>query len=488
MPLTVAQVVDLPELNLVVRTDDVPLDREVRWVAVSEHLDPTPWLAAGDLLLTTGLALTGTAGEAEGYVDRLVRAGVAALGFGTGPDRLPHRSVPAGLVAAAQAAALAVFEVPEPVPFVALSKAVSRLLSAEEYAEAGAAFDTQRRLVRAALAEDRDRGAESILRVLVRHFDGFACLVEPDGRVRVAQPASAAGRVGEVAEQIERLRSRGLRGSASLSSATEHVSIQPIGIRAVDAYLVVGSPRTARAVDQGVLTLAVSLLAWPADVDPAWHRVLVRCARACGLDGRTLAAVGFAGIDPSHCAAIVVRGQWDGFASASADLVLAPADDAGAWEGFVAVAADGSLPGALAGLATARVEAGVSSARDLTDPANVAQAFAQAHRAVRGTGIHRHEDGPAASLVDLVDAARTAAWATEYLGPLAESDESADLLDTVAAWLACHGQVDAAAHRLGIHRHTVRHRLRRAEALLARSLEDPQVRADLWFAIRAGDA
>jgi pimeloyl-ACP methyl ester carboxylesterase len=56
---------------------------------------------------------------------------------------------------------------------------------------------------------------------------------------------------------------------------------------------------------------------------------------------------------------------------------------------------------------------------------------------------------------------------------------------TVRAWLAHHGQVDAAANELGVHRHTVRHRLRRAETLLERSFEDPAVRADLWFALRS---
>jgi purine catabolism regulator len=58
-------------------------------------------------------------------------------------------------------------------------------------------------------------------------------------------------------------------------------------------------------------------------------------------------------------------------------------------------------------------------------------------------------------------------------------------MDTLQAWLGQHGQVDAAAHRLGVHRHTVRHRLRRAEAVLGRSLDDPGVRADLWFALRS---
>ena len=101
MPLTVAHVIALPELRLIVRTRTAPLDREVRWVAVSEHVDPTPWLAADDLLLTTGMALDLTPAAARAYVGRLGAAGVAGLGFGTG---LTHQEVPPGRVEADAAA------------------------------------------------------------------------------------------------------------------------------------------------------------------------------------------------------------------------------------------------------------------------------------------------------------------------------------------------------------------------------------------------
>ena len=57
MPLTVGQVAALPDLGLQVRTGGSGLDREVRWVAVSELPDPTPWIEPGDLLLTTGMSI-----------------------------------------------------------------------------------------------------------------------------------------------------------------------------------------------------------------------------------------------------------------------------------------------------------------------------------------------------------------------------------------------------------------------------------------------
>ena len=33
------------------------IDNAVRWVHISEIVDPTPWLSGGELLLTTGLQL-----------------------------------------------------------------------------------------------------------------------------------------------------------------------------------------------------------------------------------------------------------------------------------------------------------------------------------------------------------------------------------------------------------------------------------------------
>jgi purine catabolism regulator len=50
-------------------------------------------------------------------------------------------------------------------------------------------------------------------------------------------------------------------------------------------------------------------------------------------------------------------------------------------------------------------------------------------------------------------------------------------------WLAAHGQWEAAAGRLGVHRHTLRKRIRRAAELLDRDLDSPGVRAELWLAL-----
>ena len=82
MPLTVEQVAALPDLGLIVRTSTAPVDRTVRWAAASELADPTPWLEPGVLLLTTGMTVDADARRCRAYVERLVAAEVAALGFG----------------------------------------------------------------------------------------------------------------------------------------------------------------------------------------------------------------------------------------------------------------------------------------------------------------------------------------------------------------------------------------------------------------------
>src|SRR5690349_17481665 len=128
MPVTLGSLVHQPGLGLTVRSAPDALGRDVTWVHTSELVDPTPYLTGGELLLSVGLWL-GTGPAAEGgagtqigaYVERLVRAKVAALGFGVG---LAHPAVPAALVEAADARGLPVIEVPPQTAFIALSRIV----------------------------------------------------------------------------------------------------------------------------------------------------------------------------------------------------------------------------------------------------------------------------------------------------------------------------------------------------------------------------
>jgi len=58
------------------------------------------------------------------------------------------------------------------------------------------------------------------------------------------------------------------------------------------------------------------------------------------------------------------------------------------------------------------------------------------------------------------------------------------LMDTLRTWLSLHGSWDRTAVALSVHRNTVRQRIARCAALLEADLDDPDVRMELWFALR----
>src|SRR5205085_5002312 len=82
-PLIVLSVRDLLrdlDVGVLVGSDE-SLAVPVRWVHITELIDPTPWLSGGELLLTTGLQL-GDPEVQRQFVQRLADHQLAGLGFG----------------------------------------------------------------------------------------------------------------------------------------------------------------------------------------------------------------------------------------------------------------------------------------------------------------------------------------------------------------------------------------------------------------------
>jgi PucR family transcriptional regulator, purine catabolism regulatory protein len=113
------------ELGLELVSGQESAQAHVRWVHSTELPDPTPWLKGGELLLTTGIQLTGPKMQRE-LIERLADHDIAGLGFGTG---FAHRRLPAALVTAARGRDFPLFEVPYELPFIAITeRAFARLL------------------------------------------------------------------------------------------------------------------------------------------------------------------------------------------------------------------------------------------------------------------------------------------------------------------------------------------------------------------------
>lgn len=78
-------------------------------------------------------------------------------------------------------------------------------------------------------------------------------------------------------------------------------------------------------------------------------------------------------------------------------------------------------------------------------------------------------------------------FADAVLAPLDHLDprDRLELLRTLDQWLRANGAWGPAAHRLSLHRNTVRNRVDRIAALTGRRLDDGDDRMELWLALKA---
>jgi purine catabolism regulator len=128
-------------------------------------------------------------------------------------------------------------------------------------------------------------------------------------------------------------------------------------------------------------------------------------------------------------------------------------------------------------------------------PVATAAAYKQAEQALsvarrRGRVLVEHEQLASGSVLPLLADDAVRAFADGLLRALYEHDATGrgNLVASLRAWLSRHGQWDAAAADLGVHRHTLRYRMRRVEEILGRSLDDADVRMELWLALKATSA
>ncbi|WP_030758754.1 PucR family transcriptional regulator [Streptomyces griseus] len=511
MPPTLASLVQHSSLRLVVRAGEDRLDTPVRWAHVSELADPVPYMEGGELLLTTALTLDAEDGEAmRRYVRRLLGAGVVGLGFAVGVN---YDAIPDALLEAARAEHLPLLEVPRRTPFLAISKAVSAAIAADQYRAVTAGFEAQRELTRAALAE----GPDAVVARLAAHVDGWAALYDASGAVVAVSPDWAARRAARLTPDVERLRERPAPASAVVGGTDDRVELQSLGTgRRVRGALAVGTGAPLGTAERYAVHSAIALLTLTTERSRSLQAAEQRLGAAVlrmMLAGqpehaRTVAGDVYGGLLDAPFRLLVAE-PGSGAERAEPPLpVLAESLEAAAarageavlavFEGedrLVVLAGDGgAVVAACAGYAEREADdAGVVVG--LSAPvgrAAAATAYKQAEQALsvarrRGRALVEHEDLAAGSVLPLLADDAVRAFADGMLRALREHDATGrgDLVASLRAWLSRHGQWDAAAADLGVHRHTLRYRMRRVEEILGRSLDDPDVRMELWLALKA---
>jgi PucR family transcriptional regulator, purine catabolism regulatory protein len=532
--VTLSALVAVPGLHLTVLAGEQQLARPVRWVHTSELDDPTPYLEGGELLLTTGLKLGRGRDRLRRYVHRLADAGVAGLGFGIG---LSYGEVPAALVDAAAERELPLLQVPQPTPFIAISKAVTAALAAEQYQAVTTSFEAQEELTRAALGKD---GTAALIGRLAARLGGWAALYDASGAVVVAAPDWAARRAGRLRPEVDRLRGRSAPTSAALQGggadagaadraeraerdgeggggqgsgaqgsgaqdSGDFVVLQSLGAdRRARGFLAVGTEDRLTPGERYVLNAAVALLTLTLersrDLRRAEERMRTALLRLV-LAGETAVAREVAGallggLPEGSVRVLVAEGEGlselGDLAEQSAVRAGEPLLLASEGERLVLLATDG---GAVHTDCVAAVQQLEPVSLGISGPAGLeaaGAAHAQAERALAvalrsGRRSVDHDEVGSGSLLPLLANEAVLAFSDALLRPLHEHDLTArgDLEASLYAWLSHHGQWDSAAADLGVHRHTLRYRMRRVEELLGRSLDDADVRMELWLALRA---
>ncbi|MFC8875140.1 PucR family transcriptional regulator [Streptomyces ardesiacus] len=542
MPPTLASLVHHSALKLAVRAGEDRLDVPVRWAHVSELADPVPYMEGGELLLITALKLDAEDPEAmRRYVKRLVGAGVVGLGFAVGVN---YDDIPGALVEAAREEGLPLLEVPRRTPFLAISKAVSAAIAADQYRAVTAGFAAQRELTRRTLAD----GPEGLLAALAAQVDGWAALYDASGAVVASAPEWAGRRAARLTGDVQRLRERPAPASSVVAGAgspdhpenADRVELHTLGTsRRPRSALAVGTAAALGTAERYAVHSAIALLTLTTERSRSLHEAGLRIDAAVLrmlLAGepdhaRTVAGDLYGGLLDAPFRIVVAESAARARASTAAragdpggdtgdalgtltEVVESAAAHAGEavlvvpeGERLVMLATDrGAAVAACAEYASA-----LEAARPASDslaggdeeslvvglsapsgPIAASAAYKQAEQALsvarrRGRVCVEHEHLAAGSLVPLLADDAVRAFADGLLRALRDHDATGrgDLVASLRAWLSRHGQWDAAAADLGVHRHTLRYRMRRVEEILGRSLDDPDVRMELWLALKA---
>lgn len=513
MKPTVQTLLDRSDLALTLLSPAAGLPAEalaaqVSWAHSSDLADPTPFLDAGHVLLTTGTQFGDGAddpGFASDYVTRLRERGVAALGFGT---EVIRAGTPEALVAACTVQGLPLFEVPYRVPFIAIARTVADLIAEDAYARHTWALAAQRSISLAALRPD---GLSATLAELSHRIGAWVGLVDATGSLDREAPAGALGQpaLGEVVGEARSMLRRGQRASRTLlagesTSAPQRMTLQTLGSGgALRGVLAIGDSaeldQAGREVVTSVIALAGLALEQNRDLDRARGHLrsgLLRGILAGDTELAERVAAEMWGPLPAAPVRVAVTDAPALHVDRLTELLEVRVAERGGRlffgrddEQFVLLLEEADT-GLAEELATEfELPVGVS---DPVGSGGIALAHEQAMRAVEraresGAGVVAFDEISRQGVLAFLARTDARAVALATLAPLSEHDEAngTALLMTARTWLEHGGQFDATAHALGVHRHTVRSRIALAERLLGRDLSGFHARADLWAALLA---
>lgn len=469
---------DLPALGLRVAAGRDGLDQRgpVSSAHVLDTVEPSPWLAGGEVIMIEPGLLSD-----DELVHRLVRllvaGGASAVCVHAGDREVPEYE---SLVEACDEQMLPLLIVPDSLPFFAVARAITSAIETDHQRQLSHAVGLHRKVVEAVLRgggppevlstvgqamEEPTLVAHDYAGVEIARFDpagrlggvpsteiseavtsgrrdlcGFQLVVE-----QVTQRTSVEASVGMILERqpemYERLMLQQAAAGVSLDIARSE-SGRAANRKKVAALLEGATSRTASAMR---LRKGLEGLGFPTET--GWRLAVVTGADGAAKQDELTAAVENL-YDPGRQpvvgmvdhGAVAIFGDDDEFTAALEEMISSPR-----WAGL---------------------RAGVS--RPKNDGVRLAAAFREASVAV-SLGKGRLTLVDSLGVKGLVAGLREELGAAELvravLGPLADQNQSIDLLETARSYFANACRAGPTAAELGIHRHTLTYRLERIEAL-----------------------
>lgn len=485
------------------------LHRTVRWVHPTEIPDIAQFLRGGEMLLTAGLGIGGDAEQQRNYLTQIADADAAVLIIEI--SGRAFESMPQPLIDAAHERNFPLVGLDGELPFVEVSAQVHESITDQRVLDLSAYERLNATFMQLLLA-----GRDPVL-----FTDALAAEVErpvalEDATCQVVAYSGASADGDDVLAEWER-HSRIDHDSASTdgnANEAHNCTRRAVVLRGErwgwlhvlhDGTAVTGT--SAYALDRATDGIAIALLGARESGAKSAQRqnALVNRLLLGDITGDAFVARALRiGRDFRDCALLVVFVARETPVGNSGDDAMeelcramhVPAVVADLGEHTLAIiglsrtSSEKQVVERLTGL---DVRAGLS--RPVTAgqlPTAVEQARSAASVAVARPekAVHRFDDlGVLRLLASLAGGPELARYIEDELGPLLKHDAKASnpLLPTLRTYLSCDGNKSQAAQELFVQRRTLYYRLERITGLLGRSLDDPDTRQALVFAVRGHD-
>ncbi|HTE64334.1 MAG TPA: PucR family transcriptional regulator ligand-binding domain-containing protein [Solirubrobacteraceae bacterium] len=475
------------------------LGDEVRWVHVTDLLDPSPYLRGGELILTNGLWRSSPA-DSDRFIHALADSGVPAVGFAV----YRGEKVPADVVRACDRHGLLLLEVPDQ-PFQDIEEHVIGAITAERTRALEQAMRMEQELTRRAARGD---GVNGILGVVAGEWTAPAWTIDPSAKLlgcgdpppskadvaaawltaarSSAELALGDGRPGTIsvildpdtgcwegALVLERdPATMGEGDTARLQLVGDHLRLQLRQLRAAERQ----RRDTVAAVVRDVMAGSERSGATAEEL------------RRLGLDAGTPALAVSVAAGEDVPLDIVADGVAALFRMRGAAVLVTVIDDR-----VVALAGLGAEPIAerdLAELGDRRLALGIATVspghlRRALVEADEARRFAAAQTA-RPAIARSNALGSHALVLALTEPDVREAFSRSVLAPIESYDRErrTDLVHTLRSYLANCGAWSTTAEALHVHVNTLRYRVARIEQLTGRDLASMDDRVDFHLALR----